>query len=83
MVIGLRTWLDGRVRLRVFTRSLPVSQVKCDHTSLNQGDVFILDCGLMIYVWNGPQSSKMERIKVRASGHVTSPTTAATLLHQW
>ncbi|PVD37825.1 hypothetical protein C0Q70_00427 [Pomacea canaliculata] len=44
-------------------RHVRVRQVKCDHTSLNQGDVFILDCGLMIYVWNGPQSSKMERIK--------------------
>nr|KAG5697187.1 hypothetical protein BaRGS_002196 [Batillaria attramentaria] len=44
-------------------RNVRVRQVKCDCSSLNQGDVFILDCGLVIYVWNGPHSSKMERIK--------------------
>ncbi|XP_067673342.1 advillin-like [Haliotis asinina] len=44
-------------------RNVRVRQVKCDVSSLNQGDVFILDCGLIMYVWNGPASSKMERIK--------------------
>lgn len=44
-------------------RNVRVRQVQCHCSSLNQGDVFILDCGLVIYVWNGPYSSKMERIK--------------------
>ncbi|KAL8612457.1 hypothetical protein ACOMHN_058585 [Nucella lapillus] len=44
-------------------RNVRVRQVECHCSSLNQGDVFILDCGLVIYVWNGPFSSKMERIK--------------------
>ncbi|XP_059152876.1 advillin-like isoform X2 [Physella acuta] len=44
-------------------RNIRVKQVKCDVSSLNQGDVFILDCGLVIFVWNGPTSSKMERHK--------------------
>ncbi|XP_076464098.1 advillin-like [Babylonia areolata] len=44
-------------------RNVRVRQVKCHCSSLNQGDVFILDCGLTIYVWCGPQSSRLERIK--------------------
>ncbi|GFO12419.1 advillin, partial [Plakobranchus ocellatus] len=44
-------------------RNIRVKQVKCHTDSLNQGDVFILDCGLVIFVWNGPGSSTMERIK--------------------
>ncbi|KAK3760676.1 hypothetical protein RRG08_010649 [Elysia crispata] len=44
-------------------RNIRVKQVKCHSDSLNQGDVFILDCGLVIFVWNGPASSKMERVK--------------------
>ncbi|ESO84882.1 hypothetical protein LOTGIDRAFT_221805 [Lottia gigantea] len=44
-------------------RNVRVRQVKCDVSSLNQGDVFILDAGLTIYIWNGPSSSMMEKIK--------------------
>ncbi|XP_012936181.1 advillin [Aplysia californica] len=44
-------------------RNIRVKQVELNVNSLNQGDVFILDCGLVIFVWNGPKSSKMERIK--------------------
>ncbi|KAL8603877.1 hypothetical protein ACOMHN_049695 [Nucella lapillus] len=44
-------------------RNVRVRQVKCHCSSLNQGDVFLLDCGLAIHVWCGPQSSKLERIK--------------------
>ncbi|KAK7089217.1 hypothetical protein V1264_024621 [Littorina saxatilis] len=44
-------------------RNIRVRQVECHCSSLNKGDVFILDCGLVIYVWVGPNSSKIERIK--------------------
>jgi len=44
-------------------KNIRVKQVPLDITSLNQGDVFILDAGLTIYVWNGPDSSRWERIK--------------------
>lgn len=40
-----------------------VEQVECKCGSLNQGDVFILDCGVNIFVWIGPKSSKIEKIK--------------------
>lgn len=30
---------------------------------MNNGDVFILSCGKIIYVWNGPQANRMEKAK--------------------
>uniref|UniRef100_A0A0M3ITB7 Gelsolin-like domain-containing protein n=1 Tax=Ascaris lumbricoides TaxID=6252 RepID=A0A0M3ITB7_ASCLU len=37
--------------------------VACERNSLNLGDVFILDCGLDLYVWMPPESGRLERIK--------------------
>ena len=34
------------------------------YTSLNNGDVFILDEGMTIHCWNGSQCSRTERMKV-------------------
>ena len=34
------------------------------YTSLNKGDVFILDEGMTIHCWNGSQCSRTERMKV-------------------
>ncbi|XP_050394961.1 actin depolymerising venom protein gelsolin 1 [Patella vulgata] len=44
-------------------RNVRVRQVKCDVSSLNQGDVFILDSGLTIFIWVGPKSTKREKLK--------------------
>ncbi|GAB1598524.1 advillin-like, partial [Argonauta hians] len=44
-------------------RNVRVTQVKCDITSLNTGDVFVLDCGEQIFVWIGPKSRGTERLK--------------------
>ena len=30
---------------------------------MNSGDVFILDLGLTIYVWNGNEAGRLEKIK--------------------
>lgn len=43
---------------------MPHQQVECNVGSLNAGDVFILDCGMDIYVWQGPDSGRMEKHKV-------------------
>jgi hypothetical protein len=40
-----------------------VKQVKVAAESMNSGDVFILDCGLELYQWNGKTSNKYERAK--------------------
>jgi gelsolin len=40
-----------------------VSEVPLAHTSLNNGDVFLLDNGLTLYQWNGVQSGMFERRK--------------------
>ncbi|MCP9263076.1 Gelsolin [Dirofilaria immitis] len=44
-------------------RNVRCQEVVCKRESLNLGDVFILDCGLKIYVWMPPESGRLERIK--------------------
>mmetsp|Transcript_3837 Transcript_3837/g.11308 ORF Transcript_3837/g.11308 Transcript_3837/m.11308 type:complete len:399 (-) Transcript_3837:9-1205(-) len=40
-----------------------VNEVPRQRSSLNQGDCFVLDAGLVIYVWEGKQSSAFEKHK--------------------
>jgi hypothetical protein len=44
-------------------RMVRVTTVPMSASSLNAGDVFILDLGLDIYQWNGSESNKKERAK--------------------
>ncbi len=44
-------------------RNIRVKEVECKCESLNEGDVFILDLGLMMYQWNGSKSNRMEKTK--------------------
>jgi hypothetical protein len=44
-------------------RNVRVSPVEVKGTSLNKGDVFVLDVGRTLYQWNGSGSSRSERIK--------------------
>jgi hypothetical protein len=40
-----------------------VSEVPLSNKSLNKGDVFILDLGLKIFIFNGPTSNRSEKAK--------------------
>ena len=44
-------------------RTVRVSEVPLSRSSLNHGDVFILDAGLKIYLFNGPTSNNYEKAK--------------------
>ncbi len=44
-------------------RNIRVMQVRLAWDAMNSGDVFILDLGLTIYVWNGCEASRVEKIK--------------------
>ena len=44
-------------------RNVRVKDVPISHKSLNNGDVFVLDCGLNLYQFNGAEASKMEKAK--------------------
>jgi len=44
-------------------KTVRVTQVALSGTSLNSGDVFVLDAGLRIWQWNGKTSSGQERMK--------------------
>ena len=44
-------------------RNIRVSQTRLAWGSMNSGDVFILDLGLVIYVWNGESAGLMEKRK--------------------
>lgn len=51
-------WLKGNKADRI-----RVTQVPLSYTSLNSGDVFLLDLGLKIYQWNGKKASFFEKIQ--------------------
>lgn len=38
-------------------------QVELSPKSINSGDVFLLDCGSVIYVWNGKQTSRFKKAR--------------------
>ncbi|GMT31760.1 hypothetical protein PFISCL1PPCAC_23057, partial [Pristionchus fissidentatus] len=44
-------------------RNVRCTEVKLGKSSLNLGDVFILDVGEKIYVWMPPESGRLEKIK--------------------
>jgi gelsolin len=44
-------------------KHVKVNQVDCNAGSLNHGDVFILDCGLNLYQWNGTDAGIPEKRK--------------------
>ena len=44
-------------------RNIRVQQSRLAWDSMNSGDVFILDLGLTIWVWNGSQAGRLEKIK--------------------
>ncbi|XP_065183499.1 gelsolin, cytoplasmic-like [Sycon ciliatum] len=44
-------------------RNIRVQQVAFEAKSLNQGDVFIVDLGRKIWVWNGSEASRLEKMK--------------------
>ena len=44
-------------------RTVRVSEVPLAASSMNRSDVFILDKGLTIYIFNGPGSNKYEKLK--------------------
>jgi advillin len=44
-------------------RTVRVREVPLSNASLNTGDVFILDAGLKIYIWNGQDANRSEKSK--------------------
>lgn len=44
-------------------RNVRVMQVPLSHSSLNSGDVFVLDMGMKLYQWQGAKCSGQERVK--------------------
>jgi len=46
-------------------------EVSLHASSLNSGDTFILDGGLQIYVWQGKESSPIERVKAEEVANAT------------
>lgn len=43
------------------------TQVEMSWDSFNRGDVFLLDLGMVIIQWNGPESNSGEQLKVSLS----------------
>ena len=45
-------------------KAVTATEVAFAWSSFNLGDVFLVDLGKVIIQWNGPQSNRMERLKV-------------------
>uniref|UniRef100_H2ZGB3 Gelsolin-like domain-containing protein n=1 Tax=Ciona savignyi TaxID=51511 RepID=H2ZGB3_CIOSA len=45
-------------------KTVTATEVEFAWTSFNLGDVFLVDLGKIIIQWNGPESNRMERLKV-------------------
>ncbi|XP_064630794.1 advillin-like [Lineus longissimus] len=58
-----RNKYDKRLLQLKGRRTVRTRQVELSFHSLNVGDVFILDCGLELFTWFGPESSRVERMK--------------------
>lgn len=58
---------EGEHRMRLLhvkgRRKIRVSEVKAEAASMNEGDVFILDCYKTIFQWNGKEASRLEKTK--------------------
>lgn len=59
-----------------------LSQVEMSWKSFYLGDVFLLDIGKTIIQWNGPRSSKQERLKVRFMGQHVSVNVVGSRTHR-
>jgi gelsolin len=67
--VSPETYSPRLLHVRGTFKSVAVHQVPLSHTSLNSGDVFILDLGLRILQWNGSKSNGAERIKASQIVH--------------
>lgn len=45
------------------SRTVRVNEVPCSNASLNTGDVFILDMGLQLFLYNGEHANRQEKAK--------------------
>jgi hypothetical protein len=52
-------------------RTVRVREVPLTRSSINKGDVFILDTGLKIFIFNGPLANKFEKAKgIEVASHI-------------
>ena len=65
---GVRPQRQKRLLHVTGKHTVRVTPVDVTASSLTHDGVFILDCGMKIYQWNGKASSKAERAKVRKTG---------------
>ena len=56
-------WPTRLLHIKGTGRACRVREVPVINTSLNSDDVFILDMGLMLYIFNGPTANKYEKAK--------------------
>jgi gelsolin len=56
-------------------KHIRVHEVPLTYTSLNSGDVFVLDAGRLVIQWNGSKSGIMEKAKVSSNSFVPTPNT--------
>ncbi|CAG8570945.1 4001_t:CDS:10 [Diversispora eburnea] len=51
------------LKIKLIKRTVVIREVPKDYTSLNSGDVFVLDTGVILYQLNGKKSHGVEKVK--------------------
>lgn len=51
------------LKIKLIDRTVVIREVPMDYTSLNSGDVFVLDKGTTLYQLNGKNSHGVEKVK--------------------
>lgn len=59
--VGEDAYQSKLLRVRKTSAGVQVQEVTCSKDSMNHGDVFILDAGKTIYVWEGKSASAFEK----------------------
>jgi gelsolin len=59
--VGEDAYQSKLFRVRKTATGVQVQEVSCSKDSMNHGDVFILDAGKTIYVWEGKEASAFEK----------------------
>jgi hypothetical protein len=61
--VEAKSYVTRLLQVKGTSNAVRVTQVDCARSSLNSGDVFILDGGLRIWQWNGAKASTYEKMK--------------------
>jgi len=62
-VVEHKSYRHRLLKIKLINRSIVIREVPKDYTSLNSGDVFVLDAGTVLYQLIGKNAQGVEKVK--------------------